>query len=166
MFKKISIIVFLFLLVLACDEADKRIKPHNLIPVDQMSEILHELYIVNSAKGVNRKLLELKGFKPEKYVLSKYNIDSTQFAESSAYYAFDTEVYKSIVDQVKSRLEKEKIEYRELMENRKLAAKKMSDSVNKIKRRRKDSTKKASKTKTKDSIEKKGINADSLFSNL
>jgi hypothetical protein len=110
MFKKITVILLLCFLVIACTGNGRPKKPDNLISKDKMSEVLYDLYIINAAKGVNRKLLEANGFVPETYVLTKYNIDSLQFALSNTYYSFDTNAYKTIVEQVKSRLEREKEE--------------------------------------------------------
>lgn len=142
MFKNISVIVVLCLLVMACNGYDRPKKPDNLIPKDKMSEVLYDLYIINAAKGVNRKLLESNGFVPETYVLTKYNIDSLQFAESNGYYSFDPDVYKAIIDQVKTRLEKEKEEFDVLKKAEDEVAKIKRDSINKIKLRKKDSIKK------------------------
>ena len=151
MIKNISAILILCLLILACNENDKPERPDNLIPKEKMSDILHDLYIINAAKGVNRKVLETKGFMPETYVLTKYNIDSTQFADSNAYYAFDTDTYKSIVDQVKGRLEREKAEFEEIQKVEGMAAKIKRDSLNEMKQRKKDSLIKI-KQRKKDSI--------------
>ena len=87
MLKKISVIL-LFLSCLAC--SDKPKKPDNLISETKMEAVLYDLYMINSAKGVNRKLLEKNGFVPETYILTKHNVDSLQFAESNNYYAFET----------------------------------------------------------------------------
>ena len=106
-----------------------------------MSEILYDLYVINAAKGVNRKLLETKGFKPETYVLTKYQIDSVQFAESNAYYAFDTETYQDILEQVKARLQKEKAKYEAVQKAVDKATEIRRDSINKIKANQKDSIK-------------------------
>ncbi len=114
-----------------------------------MSEVLYDLYVINAAKGVNRKLLEARGFMPETYVLTKHNIDSLQFADSNMYYAFDTEVYEAIVAKVKERLEKEKVEFEALQKIEGKAAKRRRDSLNRIKVRTKDST-----IRIKDSIKK------------
>jgi hypothetical protein len=151
MIKKVSVIIVLCFFVLACNENDKPKQPDNLISKEKMSEILYDLYVINAAKGVNRKLLEKNGFMPETYVLTKYDIDSTQFANSNAYYAFDTDTYKSIIDQVKIRLEKEKVEFEELQKVEGMAAKARRDSINKKKQRKKDSLNKI-KQRIKDSI--------------
>lgn len=147
MLKKISVILILFLSVISCNDSDGVKKPANLIPKEKMSNILYDLYIINAAKGVNRKLLENNGFAPESYVLEKYKIDSTQFADSNTYYAFNTEDYKGIVDKVKERLEKDKAEYEELRKEEGLIAKTKRDSIKKEGERKKDSIKKAINSK-------------------
>ncbi len=129
------------LLVIACSGNDKPKKPDNLISKDKMSEVLYDLYIINAAKGVNKKLLEAKGFIPETYVLTKHNIDSLQFVDSNMYYAFDTDVYEAIVDIVKVRLEEKKVEFEALQKKEQKAIKRNRDSINKIKFKTKDSIK-------------------------
>lgn len=141
MLKNIVVIIVLSLLLVACNRSNYIKKPDNLISKDKMSNILYDLYIINAAKGVNRKLLEKHGFVPETYVLTKYNIDSIQFADSNSYYAFKTEVYKVIVDEVKERLEKEKQEYEELRKKEGLSAKTKHDSIKKEGNKKKDSIK-------------------------
>ncbi|MFP4844873.1 DUF4296 domain-containing protein [Winogradskyella sp. PE311] len=150
--RKISVFIILSLF-LACVGNDKPSKPANLIPKSDMENILHDLYIINGAKGVNRKLLEKNGFQPETYVLNKYNIDSLQFANSNKYYAFDTEVYKSIIDNVKSRLEREKEDYENQEREEVMEAKRRRDSVKKVNEVLKDSLAKIL-GKKKDSIPK------------
>lgn len=142
MLRKISVIFVLGLMAISCDSSDRVKKPDNLIPKEKMSEILYDLYIINAAKGVNRKLLEKNGLVPETYILTKYNIDSTQFSDSNTYYAFKTEEYKVIVSDIKARLEKEKIEFEELQEKDGKQAKSRRESIKKHAKRRKDSIKK------------------------
>ena len=117
------------LCLFACGESIKPPKPDNLIPRDKMASILHELFIVNSAKGVNRKLMENKGIVPEEYILNKFNIDSVQFAQSNNYYAHDIETYQSIIEDVKSQLIKQRDSLQTLEEKEKEAAKKRRDSL-------------------------------------
>ncbi len=140
MFKNVSVIVVLCLLVIACNGNGKPKKPDNLISKDKMYEVLYDLYVINAAKCVNRKLLEASGFMPETYVLTKHNIDSLQFVDSNMYYAFDPDVYEAIVAKVKVRLEKEKVEFEAVQKTEVKAAKRVRDSQNRIKVRIKDST--------------------------
>lgn len=106
-------LVFLILLLMlsGCGGIDKPKKPENLISQDKMVKILHDLNVLNAAKGVNKKVLELNGISPMDYIYSKYEIDSLQFAESNTFYAYDLKVYKSIIDKVKEQLETEKTVY-------------------------------------------------------
>jgi hypothetical protein len=131
MLKKVIFFLFLFVLAISCNESVRVKKPDNLIAKEKMSDILYDLYTINAAKGVNRKLLETNGFIPETYVLRKYDIDSAQFAVSNSYYAFDTESYKDIVEKVKARLEKEKAKYEDLSEAESLVERSKRDSIKK-----------------------------------
>ena len=136
-----SILLALLFLFCACDNKTKRKKPENLIPKDKMEKIIYDLYIVTSAKGTNKKILEQKYIVPETYILTKYNIDSLQFVESNDYYAFDSEQYKTIIENVKARLQEEKKHYEELQKKEGQEAKRRRDSINKINRsKKKDST--------------------------
>lgn len=136
---------------MACDDISKRPKkPDNLISKDQMAELLYDLHIINAAKGVNRKTLENNGFNPETYILTQYNVDSTQFADSNTYYAFNPEVYKTIVDNVKARLEAEKKMFEDInkieedsIKRHRDSIKRHRDSINKPFKKRKDSIKKS-----------------------
>ncbi|WP_299120457.1 DUF4296 domain-containing protein [uncultured Winogradskyella sp.] len=143
MLKNVVVILILFGLVIACDGSEQIKKPDNLISKKKMSNILYDLYIINAAKGVNRKLLEKNGFVPETYLLTKYDIDSIQFASSNSYYAFNTEVYQDIVEEVKARLEKEKETYEEIRKKETDSVKAQRDSIMEIGKKKKDSTKKA-----------------------
>lgn len=94
-------------------------KPTNLISEDQMVEILYDVMIINSAKGVNKQLLENNIQNPKEYIYTKHNIDSLQFAESSAYYTNKRDVYKSIYDRLDLKLNAKKTAYETIIENQK-----------------------------------------------
>lgn len=136
--KKIGVLFVLGLIILACDSKEKPKKPDNLISKDKMEHILYDLYIMNAAKGVNRKILEENGVFPETYLLTKHNIDSTQFANSNAYYAFNADEYRNIVEKVKERLEEEKLEFQKQEKIEGQAAKRRRDSITKANRNKKD----------------------------
>ena len=133
----------LILLIFSCknNSIDKPKKPDNLIPKDAMVEILYDVSLVSSAKGVNKKLMEEKGLLPEDYIYKKHNIDSLQFALSNEYYAFNLKTYEDIYKSVKIKLEKDKSHFQELIE----IEQKTKDSLNKIKKKAKDSLKKTQK---------------------
>lgn len=158
MLKHVVAILILGLSALACTSTQRPKKPDNLIPKDQMSDILFDLYTINAAKGVNRKLLEKNGFVPKTYVLTKYNIDSLQFANSNDYYAYDNEEYKVIIEKVKARLEKEKEGHEIIRDKEREAKKSTTDSLKQLKKKEKDSLEGRS-------ILKQKIKIDSLFTN-
>lgn len=116
-----------------------------------MEKILYDLYVINAAKGVNRKLLEDKGIVPESYVLNKHQIDSTQFAQSNAYYAYDPDLYKIMVEKIKARLEKDKEAYEDAEKKASKEAKRRRDSINRVNEKRRDSIKKALKKEVSNS---------------
>ncbi|OUR94666.1 hypothetical protein A9Q87_03260 [Flavobacteriales bacterium 34_180_T64] len=139
------IVIVILVFFLACNNSGRPKKPDNLIAQDRMANIIYDVFILNSAKGINKKTLEINGIYPQEYIYEKYKIDSLQFASSNNYYAFDTETYKSIVDKVKSKLkiEKEiyealkKKEFEEEKTRKRLedSIKRLSDTIKKTKRR-------------------------------
>jgi len=131
--KQLGVIFLLGLVVLACQPKLQPDKPDNLISKEQMTEILYDMFIVNSAKGVNRRKLELEGINPERYILEKYNIDSLQFAQSNDYYAYDIETYSSMVETIKKRLTKEKEHYEAIDKKEQDAKKRKRDSLKNLK---------------------------------
>ena len=152
MLKRILVIFLVGLLVVSCEKSAKIKKPDNLISKDKMEDILYDLYIINASKAVNRKLLEEEGVRPEEYILTKYNIDSTQFSTSNTYYAHNTAIYQEIVDKVKARLEKEKETFEEIRKEEEESSKVRRDSIKEIDRKRKDSIKKVLKSKGIDQV--------------
>lgn len=136
MIKK-GIYLLLMLLFVSCGgEGKKRIqKPADLISKDKMVDIIYDMSLLSAAKGVNRKLLEQKGIRPEQYIYKKYNIDSVQFAKSNEYYAFDLDAYDEIYVGVKVKLEKDRKSYSEVVE----VENKVRDSLNRELKNNRDS---------------------------
>ena len=112
------------LFFMSCENLDMK-KPSNLISEDQMVEILYDVVLINSAKGVNKQLLQKNINNPQAYVYKKHNIDSLQFAESNAYYTFKSDVYKSIYEKLELKLTTQKTEYEALLEEKK----RINDSI-------------------------------------
>ncbi len=86
-------------------------KPENLIPKDQMVEILYDLAIINSAKKSNPSYLTERGIEAMPFIYRRYDIDSLQFVQSDIYYASRPSEYEEIYSILEARLEKEKSEY-------------------------------------------------------
>jgi hypothetical protein len=105
-------------------------KPDNLLSEKEMVNIIYDMSIISGAKGVNKKLIEREGIKPESYIYELHNIDSLQFLESNNYYAYDLKAYKRIYSAVRKKLEKDKVKYDTLAKKEKQKL----DSINKLKR--------------------------------
>jgi hypothetical protein len=141
---------------LGCNQSiEKPKKPDNLISEAKMADIMYDVFLLNSAKGINKRILEENGVFPEKYVFDKYNIDSTQFANSNNYYAYDTKVYESILNRIKEKIETNKKEYEALDKAEEATKKKKADSLRAIRAKTRDSLLKINTNKKLDkAIEK------------
>ncbi|MDB4107975.1 DUF4296 domain-containing protein, partial [Flavobacteriaceae bacterium] len=72
---KKTVLIISLLVFMSCGNTTIK-KPANLISEDQMVEILYDVMILNSAKGINKQLLENNIQNPKEYIYSKHNIDS------------------------------------------------------------------------------------------
>lgn len=153
MIKHLKYILLITLVFISCknNNTDKPKKPDNLIPKDSMVDILYDISLINSAKGTNKKLMETKGIVPEDYVYKRHNIDSLQFVLSNEYYSFNLETYEDIYNAVKVKLEKDKKHFQAIVDTEK----KVRDSLNKIRRKEKDSLKTGKQLKLNNKLEKK-----------
>jgi hypothetical protein len=142
MIKTLKYILF-FVFVISCKNNNivRPNKPNNLISKDKMAEIIYDISLVNSAKGVNKKIMENNGIIPEDYIYKRHNIDSLQFALSNEYYAYNLKTYEAIYNNVKEKLEKDKKHFQAIIK----AEQKTKDSINKKTRRKFDSLKKTGK---------------------
>jgi len=103
--QNIVIYIFITLLFVSCYGIEKPKKPENLMSKDKMVDVLVELALVSSAKGINKRELENKGIVPDTFVYRKHKIDSTIFADSNNYYAYDIDEYSQIYKDVRDSLE-------------------------------------------------------------
>ena len=99
------VFLLVFLMVVSCAEKVVE-KPENLIPKEKMTASLHDLAILNATKTTVGNKLDEAGIDIMEFLYEKYQIDSTQFAESDLYYASLPLEYQSIYTEVESRLEK------------------------------------------------------------
>ena len=140
--KKIAVL-WSAILVISCGNIKAK-KPANLISEDRMVEVLYDVIIINTAKGVNKQLLQNNINNPINYIYRSHGIDSLQFAESNAYYTINTDKYKSIYDKVEMKLKAEKSKYEAIVGERK----RIKDSIKKSKQNQIDTTMKAAKKGT------------------
>jgi hypothetical protein len=129
---------------------EKPQKPENLIPEDKMVDIMYDMFLLNSAKGVNKTILEVNGIMPEKYLFEKHSIDSTQFAESNNYYVYNTKTYESILNRIKEKIDLKKKEYDALEKIEDAERQKKADSILAERKKLKDSLIKVGEVKLKE----------------
>ena len=139
--KSVTILMLLASVLFSCGKEIKPEKPENLIPEKEFTEILLDMFVINSAKGVNKKIMEENGLKPEQYIYDKYQIDSLQFAKSNEYYAFDSEKYAGILNKVKQNVESQKKLFEKQLEEEEAENKRRLDSIRALNIKIRDSLK-------------------------
>jgi hypothetical protein len=124
-------IILLLLCCLGCQNKLKVEKPDNLIPREEMANMLYDMFVISSSKGSSINVLKENGIQPDVYVLTKYGIDSLQFVNSNNYYAHDIDTYIEILTDVKERLDKEQESVQTALDAE-AAEKKKTDSLMQI----------------------------------
>jgi hypothetical protein len=104
--KYIWCLVIAFIAVSCREEAVP--KPDNLLSKEKMAEILYDVTLINSIKGVNKQKLEDSYMHLDTYLYKKHETDSLQFLSSNNYYAANPMVYNEIYGLVAAKLQKER----------------------------------------------------------
>lgn len=146
--------LIIFLLFISCQDIEKTERPEDLIPENKMVEVLTELSILTSAKNYNKKFLEETGFKPDEFLLKKYNIDSIQLIESTKYYARNYNQFEGMYEKVQRNLESLKGE----LELKRLEEERIRDSILELR--------KGGDSIFKDSTIPRSTTRDSLIKNI
>jgi len=94
----VYIIVFI-----SCESKIKYKKPDNLIPKEQMIDLLIDMHLASATTGVRDKT-DSKNRNYMTLVYEKHQIDSARFAESNFYYISNIEDYKAIFKEVHKQL--------------------------------------------------------------
>lgn len=134
--KKILTLFFALAFLLGCHDVKKPKEPENLLSKDQMVDILFDLAIVNSAKGVNKKMLEDNGVIPSQYIYKKHEIDSLQFVENNNYYAYRIDEYEEIIAKVMDSMQSIKEQLSKDMKEEEERFRTPNDSIKSIKKDR------------------------------
>ena len=134
--KNILIFILLIGFLISCSGIKKPKKPENLISKEEMVNILIDMSLLSSAKGINKSIIENNGIVPESYIYTKHQIDSLQFIESNEYYTYNLNEYQDIIKRVTDSLIKLREEYSTLAEKENQEKKKM-DSIKRSKRKNK-----------------------------
>lgn len=132
--RKSLIYILLVYFFISCSGFRKPKKPENLISKDKMVNVLIDMSLLTSAKGINKSKIENNGIIPERYVYAKHNIDSLQFVESNIYYTYNLKEYQEIINKVSDSLNKLRIEYNILVEKDE-KEKREQDSIKRSKRK-------------------------------
>jgi hypothetical protein len=111
--RKFLFIAFLFL-IQSCDDGLNGLeKPENLLPEDQMIELMTDMLILeghiqNTYSTVNRyyKVMSASG---RDYLKTKH-VSEKQYEDSFIYYNGNKEKFKKIIDKVQENLQKKSIE--------------------------------------------------------
>lgn len=124
-------IFFLFIVILAsCQSIERTPKPDNLIEEDKMVDILVELSLFDAAKRLNSNRVNVRSIEIQDLIYEKFNVDSTQLANSNAFYAENLKTYEPIFDSVQKRLERLKVE----LDTLKAIDDRKKDSINELKK--------------------------------
>ena len=122
--KKLVVLLTIVFLFFSCGSPQQK-PPANLISEDLMSEIIFDIILISSAKGINKQLLQNNIENPLNYIYRSYGIDSLNFAQSNDYYTRYPARYNLIYDKVKARLKSEKNYYNAILDEQK----RVKDSV-------------------------------------
>lgn len=107
-------------------------KPDNLIPEEEMVDILTDMFLASGARNIkNIHLKRNVNYFP--LVYDKYQIDSTRFKESNFYYISKIDDYDKIMNKVNSRLKDYKKENELIRDERDSIKKIEKDSLRLIK---------------------------------
>lgn len=108
-------------------------KPNNLIPKDQMVDLLTEMLLASGAKNIkNLNLQRNVNYFP--IVFEKYDIDSSRFKESNYYYTSRIDDYDEILGKVDERLKMLKQQYEQEYKIRDSIKRVQRDSLRNIKK--------------------------------
>ena len=107
--KQLLFIVFLVVFV-SCESKIRYKKPDNLIPREEMINLLIDMHIATGTTSV-KSILDEDRKNYMSLVYEKYQVDSTRFAESNFYYISNIEEYESIFKEVEKELKKIQEQY-------------------------------------------------------
>ena len=78
--------------------------PENLIPKEQMADILYDMALLNAIDNSHPQVIKANDLKIMEFIYKKHQIDSAQFVQSDRYYASVPGEYRDIYEEVEARL--------------------------------------------------------------
>lgn len=136
--KKYIYFIFCTLALYACTSNTIFKKPDDLIPEDQMVDILVDMQLAIAAQNIKNSD-GVYGLNYMQLVYDKYQIDSTRFSHSSFYYNTNIDRYNELFKNVETRLIDMKKEKDILIDS-------LDAKEQKVRERKNDSIKKARST--------------------
>lgn len=142
--KKILLFLVVLSMIFSCKKQLVK-TPDRVIEKDKMVNIIYDLALLEAIKIQDPSSLDSFKINPNDYIFKKYKIDSLQFSQNNIYYAADYKEYKKMFEEIKSRLDKNKISVEKLIKDKKkkenllkerkqkLKVKREADSVKKVK---------------------------------
>ena len=106
---RILIVLFLIGLFLGCEPKNDFKKPADLIPKEEMKELLYEMHLAVGSSNVKNIYLE-RNRNYVSLIYKKYGVDSTRFANSNLFYTSNIDDYEEIFEDVHRRLKELKNE--------------------------------------------------------
>ena len=97
-------------LLTACESKVDYEKPKDLIPKEQMTDLLYDMHLATASSNLRNINLE-RDRNYMSLVYEKYGIDSTRFAISNIYYTSKSDEYLEIFEEVERRLRELKDTY-------------------------------------------------------
>jgi hypothetical protein len=126
--------VLIGLMVLGCQEVVRPKIPEKIIKEEVMVDLLVDAYLGNAARSNNNRVLRLGGVQLDSVLYARYEVDSLQFAENTAYYSAQIDTYLRILERVEQKLStvKKSLDSLALIdaEQQKLDKKAYLDSIN------------------------------------
>ena len=113
-------------------------EPEGLIDQATMTDILYDLSVLNALQSTSPGTISQWDLEIMEIIYARYEIDSTRFADSDAYYASIPIQYKSMYDSVQKRLESNSATIEEIRKLRNEKAKEAKSEESRL-----DSIKKA-----------------------
>tara|TARA_B100000579_G_scaffold399892_2_gene381139 strand:+ start:519 stop:878 length:360 start_codon:yes stop_codon:yes gene_type:complete len=101
-----KIIFLLSFIIFSCKEIGENRSPDDLIPPEQMSEVMVDIILMKNIKREFSYIKNKKNLLVPEYLFEKYGIDSLKLAVSQSYYAKNPKKYIPVFKMVQIRLKK------------------------------------------------------------
>ena len=128
--RNILIVIIIFSLW-SCQDVKRPEIPTDLIPEEQMVEVLTEVYLVNAARSFDNRTIIDNKMKLDSFIYTKFDIDSLQFVRSNAYYTSNLATYDKLFLKVEERMKaiKKNVDSLMLVRVKEMEAQRIKDSI-------------------------------------